>query len=193
MAWAPYVELMMRIMGQNARTVGSARVPELFLTCAARGVTLVPVGANTSTRNRFQSLAEERQFMANAKYVSVKCDDKVSVPAIKKDGVIKAMTATITAAINGKSSGKLTTTTKSNDGYVLTANVVSLKCEPKDKPTQLDGVVDLTIMEVGAGGAKVFIGSGKGSAKGISKIQADAEALVSGIYDDLMKKAIAKM
>ena len=126
-------------------------------------------------------------------YVIVKCEDKdTSVAAIKKEGVLKAMGATISEWINKKSSGKLSTTDKSKDGYVVTASVVSLKGNDKDKPTKLDAKISIVAIGTGSttGG---FTGTGSGSLDGVSKIQADAEALIKDLFDDLMKKAIAKM
>ncbi len=131
--------------------------------------------------------------MAKKKYVSVKVDQKdTSLAIVKKDGIIRAATKAITNLINTKSGGKLSTTEKSAQGYLLTATVTSLKADNKDKPTKLDCKVSLLIMAVGSS-ARAFSGSSEGSVSNLSNPQADAEALVVDIFEDLMKQAIPKM
>jgi hypothetical protein len=131
--------------------------------------------------------------MADKSYVSVKCDVKDVFDNAVKPGVLKAMGATITDAINNKSSGKLTTKDKSNEGFLLTATVTSLKADDKDKPTKLDAKVAISVMTIGST-AKAFNGSAGGSEDGVgSKVQSAAEELVTGILDDFMPKVIKTM
>src|SRR5882724_10820856 len=131
--------------------------------------------------------------MADKSYVSVKCDAKDLFDSALKSGLIKAMTTTITDAINNKSSSKLTTKDKSDEGFILTATLTSLKADDKDKPTKLDAKLALTVMTIGST-TKAFNGTSGGSANGIgSKIQEAAEDLVTGILDDFMPKVIKTM
>jgi hypothetical protein len=133
-------------------------------------------------------------FMAvPKKYVSVKCDVKdKSLKGVKFDAVAKAAVETISAAINGKSSGKLSTKDKSPNGFLFTANVITLKGDNAEKPTKLDAKVAIIAMTVGSS-AKAFNGTANGSMKGVGNIQSSAEDLVSSVLESFMPKAISTM
>lgn len=131
--------------------------------------------------------------MTDKSYVSVKCDVKDVFDSKLKSGLIKAMTTNITNAINSKSGGKLTTKDKSDEGFILTATLTSLKADDKDKPTKLDAKLALTVMTIGST-AKAFNGTSGGSATGVgSKVQEAAEGLVTDLLDDFMPKVIKTM
>lgn len=131
--------------------------------------------------------------MADKSYVSVKCDAKDIFDSKLKSGLIKAMTKNVTDAINTKSGGKLSTTDKSDEGFILTATVTSLKADDKDKPTKLDAKLALIAMAIGST-AKAFNGTSGGSATGVgSKVQEAAEGLVTDVLDDFMPKVIKTM
>jgi hypothetical protein len=131
--------------------------------------------------------------MADKSYVSVKCDAKDVFNNALKSGLIKAMTTNITNAINNKSGGKLTTKDKSDQGFILTATLTSLKADDKDKPTKLDAKLALSVMTIGST-AKAFNGTSGGSADGVGpKVQDAAEDLVNGLLDDFMPKVIKTM
>lgn len=131
--------------------------------------------------------------MADKSYVSVKCDAKDLFDSALKSGLIKAMTTTICDAINTKSSSKLTTKDKSDEGFILTATLTSLKADNKDKPTKLDAKLAISVMTIGST-AKAFNGTSGGSEDGVGpKVQDAANDLVTGILDDFMPKVIKTM
>lgn len=131
--------------------------------------------------------------MADKSYVSVKCDAKDVFDNALKSGLIKAMTTCVTNAINNKSSGKLTTKDKSNEGFLLSATLTSLKADNKDKPTKLDAKLGITVMTIGST-TKAFNGTAGGAEDGVGpKIQDAANELVTGILDDFMPKVIKTM
>jgi hypothetical protein len=131
--------------------------------------------------------------MADKSYVSVKCDAKDVFDTKLKSGLIKAMTICITNAINTKSSGKLTTKDKSDQGFILTATLTSLKADDKNKPTKLDAKLAISVMTIGST-AKAFNGTSGGSEDGVGpKLQEAADELVTGILDDFMPKVIKTM
>jgi len=104
--------------------------------------------------------------MADKSYVSVKCDAKDLFDSALKSGLIKAMTTIIIGAINNKSSSKLTTKDKSDEGFILTATLTSLKADDKDKPTKLDVKLALFVMTIGST-VKAFNGTSGGSENGV--------------------------
>jgi hypothetical protein len=131
--------------------------------------------------------------MADKAYVSVKCDAKDLFDGKLKAGLIKAMTKTVTDAIDKKSNGKLTTAGSGDEGFVLTATLASLKADDKEKPTKLDAKTTISVITVGST-AKAFNGSSGGSTDGFgSRIQPAAEDLVVTILDDFMPKVIKTM
>jgi hypothetical protein len=131
--------------------------------------------------------------MADKSHVSVKCDVKDLFDTKLKSGLIKAMTKNVTEAINNKSGGKLSTTAKSDEGFIVTATVTSLKADDKDKPTKLDVKFALIAIAVGST-TKGFNATTGGSKTGVgSKVQEAAEDLVTNILDDLMPKVIKTM
>jgi|ERR1051325_1058115 hypothetical protein len=131
--------------------------------------------------------------MADKSYVSVKCDAKDIFDSKLKSGLLKAMTTNITNAINTKSGGKLSTKDKSDEGFILTAILTSLKADDKNKPAKLDAKLALSVMTIGST-AKAFNGTSGGSEDGVGpKVQEAAEDLVTGILDDFMPKVIKTM
>ena len=131
--------------------------------------------------------------MADKSYVSVKCDAKDIFDSKLKSGLIKAMTTCITNAINTKSGGKLTTKDKSDQGFILTAILTSLKADDKNKPTKLEAKLALSVMTIGST-AKAFNGTSGGSEDGVGpKVQEAADDLVTSILDDFMPKVIKTM
>jgi len=127
------------------------------------------------------------------KYVAVKCEVKdKSLKGVKFDAVVKTAVETISAAINNKSSGKLTTKDKNPDGFLFTALITTLKGDDSDKPTAIDAKVAITAMTVGSS-AKAFNGNANGSMKGVGNVQSSAEDLVSSVLESFMPKAISTM
>jgi len=131
--------------------------------------------------------------MANKTNVSVKCDAKGAYDAKLKAPLAELMSDTITAAIENKSSGKLTTKGKGSEGFVLTASLASLQADDKAKPTKLDAKITLSVLAVGST-AKAFNGSSSGSTDGFgSKAEQAANDLVEGILESFLPKVIKTM
>ncbi len=131
--------------------------------------------------------------MAAKKYVSVKCDVKDAYDGGLKADLTKAMTDTITEAINGKSGGKLSTKDKSDEGFALTASLTSLKADDKSKPTKLDAKVAISVLAIGST-AKAFNGTSGGTTDGFgSKVASAAQDLVVGVCEGMMPKVIKTM
>lgn len=131
--------------------------------------------------------------MAGKTYVSVKCEAKDVYDSALKSGLVKVMTDSISDAINNKSSGKFSTKSKSDEGFLLTASLASLKADDKDKPTKLDAKVAISVLAIGST-AKAFNGSSSGSVDGFgSKAPSAAEDVVIGILEEFMPKVIKTM
>lgn len=131
--------------------------------------------------------------MAAKSYVIVKCDVKDIFDPKLKSGLLKAMTDNVTAAINNKSGGKLSTKDKSDQGFILSATLASLKADDKAKPTKLDAKLAAVVMATGST-AKAFNGTTGASMDGVgSNVQSAAQELVGDLLDDFMPKAIKTM
>ncbi len=132
--------------------------------------------------------------MAAKKFVHVKVDVKdKSVKCLKPDGIIKAATLAIANAINNKSKGTMTTKDKSDQGFLLTANIVTLKGDNPDKPTKLDAKIALIVMTIGTK-TQAFTGTAAGNISGAAADpQGSAEDLVSSVLESFMPKAINTM
>lgn len=129
--------------------------------------------------------------MADKLNVTVKCEAKDLFDSKLKSGLIKAMTKTISDAIDKKSNGKLSTG-DGTDTFVLTATA-SVKADDKNKPTKLDAKTTISVVAI-AGTAKAFNGSKGGSTDGFgSRVEPAAEDLVVAILDDFMPKVIQTM
>lgn len=128
------------------------------------------------------------------KYVIAKCELKdTSLKAVKPDGILKAMGASIDKAINSNSKGKLTTKDKNSDGFLMTVSVTTLKGDDKDAPTTLEAKIGFVVMTIGSS-TKAFTGSSGATQNGVSKdVQGDAEGLVTDILDSYMPKVISAM
>lgn len=130
--------------------------------------------------------------MAAKTYVSVKCEAKDLYDSTLKADLLELMTDTISAAINDKSGGKLTTKAKSDEGFLLTASL-TLKADDKKKPTKLDGKLALSVLAIGST-AKAFNGSSSASADRFgSQAKGAAEDVVQGILDAFLPKVIKTM
>ncbi len=128
--------------------------------------------------------------MASKTNVSVKCDAKSLYDPKLKAKLVDVMADSIASAIEGKSSGKLTTKGKDTEGFVLTASLASLAADDAAQPTQLDAKVTLSVLAVGTS-AKAFNGSTSGSAKGFgARAGKAAEDLVADVVESFMPKVI---
>jgi hypothetical protein len=133
--------------------------------------------------------------MAAPLFVTLKAEIKSNnVSAIKADALKKAACEVMIAAINGSSGGRLTTKTKNDNGYILTANI-TLKGDNPKTPTKLEVSIAIIAVSVGTAGAKGFTGNANGKMDGLSKnLQGDAEELVSDVLKPFMTgKAIPAM
>jgi hypothetical protein len=131
--------------------------------------------------------------MADAKYVTVKCDVKSLFDSGLKADLLKAMEEPIEKAIDGKSGGKLTTKKKSDEGFVLNATLTSLDADDKKKPTKLDAKINISVLAVGST-AKAFTGSAGGSTDGFgARIKPAATGLVGDVVESMMAKVVKTM
>jgi hypothetical protein len=131
--------------------------------------------------------------MADKKTVTIKCEAKSLFDSALKSDVLKAMKEAIEKAIDGKSSGKLTTKGKSDDGFLLTATLASLDADDKKKPTKLDAKIVMSVVAVGST-AKAFNGSAGGSTDGFgSRVKPAAVGLVGDIAESMMPKVVKTM
>ncbi len=130
--------------------------------------------------------------MADKQFVSVKCEVKDVFDAKLKPGLLKAMTASVTDAIN-KSGGKFSTTEKSKEGFLLMCTLTSLKVDDEDAPKKMDAKLAFSVMAIGST-AKAFNGTTGGSLNGVgSDLQSSAEDLVTGLLEGFMPKVIKTM
>lgn len=133
-------------------------------------------------------------FPVTKKYVAVKCLLKdTSVKSVKPLDLQKAVTLAIDHLIETKSNGKLTTRTKSADGFIFTALINTLKGDDKEKPTKLETKIAVTIMAVGSS-LKVFTGAANGAMDGVGNDpQGAAVDLVNEVMQKFMLKALPPM
>lgn len=128
--------------------------------------------------------------MASKKFVTVKCEAKDVFDGGLKPKVLKQATETIEKAIDGSS--KLTTKTKSDEGFLLTASL-TLKADDKKKPTELELKVGVTVVAVGST-AKAFNGTANGKADGFgARVEAGAKDLVDGVLEGFLPKVVKTM
>jgi hypothetical protein len=77
------------------------------------------------------------------------------------------------------------------DGWELTATVVSLNADNPDNPTKLDASVSITGMSFDKSVRTInATGEGKVSDVRLKTLEADAKALVGGVFKDLMEKRV---
>jgi hypothetical protein len=131
--------------------------------------------------------------MADKQFVSVKCEVKDVFDAKLKPGLLKAMIASVTDAINKKSGGKFSTTEKSKEGFLLMSTLTSLKVDDEDAPKKMDAKLAFSVMAIGST-AKAFNGTTGGSLNGVgSDLQSSAEDLVTSLLEGFMPKVIKTM
>ncbi len=122
-------------------------------------------------------------------YVSLKCDAKTIFDPKLKPAVLDALEKAITKAVNANS--KFTTSTKSKVSIFLSAVVVSVTLDDKDKPTKMEAKLTIDGTLLGATG-QAFKASGSAAMSGLNPKNpgADAAALVDDAASDLMKTRV---
>lgn len=127
--------------------------------------------------------------MADKTYVSVKGQAKDVYDSALKSALVEFLEKSIAEAIDGKSSGKLTTKKKSDKGYLLTASL-TLNADDEDKPRSLDAKIAFVVMAVGST-AKAFTGNATGAITGVgSDALAAAKDLIGATLEGFMPKVI---
>ena len=127
--------------------------------------------------------------MASPKCVSAKCDVKDIFNKDLKPEVLKQMKLTIQTLVD-KSKG-LEYKDNCKEGFLLTATLLSLAGDDKEKPTSLEAKVLIVGVAVG-GTASGFKASGNAKVSGINakKIEEDAKFVVGEAVGSLMTKQV---
>ena len=127
--------------------------------------------------------------MANTMCVSLKCEVKKIFNKDLTKPVFKQIKDTIEPMIN-KTKG-LVFDKNCKDGWELTATVVSLNADNPDNPTKLDASVSITGMSFDQSPRTInATGEGKVPDVRLKTLEADAKALVGGVFKDLMEKRV---
>jgi hypothetical protein len=131
--------------------------------------------------------------MANQKCVALKCEVKDIFDKDLKSAVLKQIKQTVKTQIDKNKA--LSFDDNCKDGWLLTATVLSLAVDNKDKPTAIEAKAVIEGVPL-FGTANGFKANGSSKATGINakKLEEEAKFIVDDVLKDLMtKQALPQM